>query len=57
MMDLDSIVGALKGKRLDVVEDATGIHRNTLTGLRDGWNKNPTYRVVKALSDYFTAQT
>lgn len=52
MMDLDKIVLALKDKRLDVVEDATGVHRNTLTGLRDGWNQNPTYRVIKALSDY-----
>lgn len=52
MMDLEKIVLALKDRRIDAVEESTGIHRNTLAGLRDGSNKNPTYRVIKALSDY-----
>jgi transcriptional regulator with XRE-family HTH domain len=53
MLTLDKIVGLLKDRRLDIVSDATGIHRNTLSGIRAGKITNPTYETVKRLSEYF----
>lgn len=57
MMTLDKIMSALKDRRLDVVSDATGVHRNTLSAIRSGTVKNPSYATVKALSDYLTGPT
>jgi transcriptional regulator with XRE-family HTH domain len=53
MLTLDKIVGLLKDRRLDIVSDATGVHRNTLSGIRTGKITNPTYETVKRLSEYF----
>lgn len=39
-------------RRLDVVATATGLHRNTISGIRTGKIQNPTYSVIKKLSDY-----
>jgi hypothetical protein len=52
MLDLDEIKSALQDRRLDVVSDATGLHRNTIHGIRSGKVCNPSYDAVKALSDY-----
>lgn len=43
---------ALEDRRLAVVSRETGIHYNTLRSIRDGDNKNPSYRVARLLSDY-----
>jgi transcriptional regulator with XRE-family HTH domain len=56
MMTLDKIMGALADRRLDVVSEATGVHRNTLSAIRSGKLKNPSYATVKAISDYLTGQ-
>lgn len=52
MLDLDEIKAALQDRRLDVVSDATGLHRNTIAGIRSGKVADPSYKAVKALSDY-----
>jgi len=55
MLTLDKIKHALADRRLDVVSKATGIHRNTLSGIRDGRATNPTYDTIRKLSEYFDA--
>lgn len=52
MLDIHQIRDALKDRRLDVVANATGLHRNTVSGIRTGKMQNPSYAAVKALSDY-----
>lgn len=52
MLTLDQIRQSLADRRLDVVSEATGIHRNTLYAIRTGKNQNPRYSIIKALSDY-----
>jgi len=53
MLTLDKIKHLLEDRRLDVVSKATGIHRNTLSGIRDGRATNPTYDTIRKLSEYF----
>ena len=55
MLTLEQIRAALYDRRVDVVAQATGLHYNTVFKVRSGENENPTYRVIKALSDYFEA--
>ena len=55
MLTLEKIKALLADRRLDVVSSATGIHRNTLAGIRDGRAKNPTYDTIRKLSEYFDA--
>lgn len=52
MMTLPSIRDALKDRRLQVVADATGIHYNTLKNIRDNPKANPTWEVLRSVSDY-----
>ena len=52
MLTLDKIMRELRDRRLDIVSGATGVHRNTLSAIRSGAVKNPSYATVKALSDY-----
>ena len=54
MLTIDQIRQALADRRLDVVSEATGVHRNTLGRIRSGEAKNPSYSTVKSLSDYFS---
>lgn len=35
-----------------MVAEATGVHYNTVRSVRDNVDVNPTYKVLKALSDY-----
>ena len=55
MLTLDKIKHLLADRRLDMVSKATGIHRNTLSGIRDGRATNPTYDTIRKLSEYFDA--
>lgn len=55
MMALDKIRALLRDRRLDVVSDATGLHRNTLAYIRDSEGANPTEKTLTALSGYFEA--
>ena len=52
MMYLDEIRAMLADRRLSLVAEATGLHYNTIRIIRDDPNANPTYKAVKALSDY-----
>jgi hypothetical protein len=52
MMTLEKIREALADRRLPIVSEATGLHCNTIRQIRDKPESNPTYNVLKALSDY-----
>lgn len=52
MLTLDQIRAALRDRRLAKVAEATGLHYNTIREVRDNPNANPTYKVIKVLSDY-----
>lgn len=52
MMTKDEIQRLLADRRLDVVSDATGVHRSTIAKIRDGKQENPTVTVLQRLSDY-----
>ena len=54
MKTLDEIRALLQDRRINKVADATGLHRNTITEIRDGIQTNPTLRVMLLLSDYLT---
>jgi hypothetical protein len=52
MMSIEAIRLALRDRRLSMISEATGLHYNTIRGVRDNEAANPSYRVLKALSDY-----
>lgn len=52
MMTLEQIREALRDRRPGLVAEATGLHLNTVREIRDNPDANPTYKVLKALSDY-----
>jgi transcriptional regulator with XRE-family HTH domain len=54
MLKLEDIRKRLEDRRLNMVADATGLHYNTVRNIAAGENTNPTYEVLKALSDYLT---
>lgn len=56
MMTIEEIKQQLSDRRVDVVSQATGVHYNTVYKIKTGKNINPTYNVIKALSDYFEGQ-
>ena len=51
-MELEEIQRLLKDRRLDVVSEATGIHRNTIANIRDGKTPIPTKAHLIALASY-----
>lgn len=57
MLTLDKIRAMLTDRRIDVVSKATGIHRNTVAGVRSGKITNPSYDTVLRLSEYLTGQS
>ena len=56
MMTLGQIQAALKDRRTDKVAEATKLHYNTVREIRDKPDANPTWRVLKALSDYLESE-
>ena len=54
MMTVEQIRRALRDRRPGLVAEATGLHLNTVRKVRDNEDANPTYKVLKALSDYLT---
>jgi transcriptional regulator with XRE-family HTH domain len=54
MLTLEQIRVALQDRRLGLVAESTGLHYNTVRGIASGENVNPTYAVLKAISDYLT---
>jgi len=53
MLTLQEISDRLADRRIPVVAKATGLHYNTIAKVRNGGG-NPSYSVLKALSDYLT---
>jgi hypothetical protein len=53
---LDEIKNLLTDRRIDLIVQATGLHRNTITRIRDGRQANPTYYVMARLDAYFDMQ-
>lgn len=54
MMTLEQIRAALADRRISMVAQATGLHVNTVIEVKNSLQANPTYRVLKALSDYLS---
>ena len=52
MMSLEQIRQALVDRMPGKVAEATGLHYNTIREIRDNPKANPTYKVLKSLSDY-----
>ena len=52
MMILDQIKASLDDRILNVVAEKTGVHRNTIANIKSGKIENPTYYVMRKLSDY-----
>lgn len=52
MMTIQEIRLALRDRRISMVSAVTGLHYNTIKSVRDKASANPSYRVLKALSDY-----
>ena len=56
MMTIEAIRTQLQDLRPARVAEATGLHANTVRDIRDNPNANPTYRALKALSNYMEAR-
>jgi hypothetical protein len=52
MMTIEQIRLALQDRRISMISAATGLHYNTIRAVRDNEDANPSYKVLKALSDY-----
>lgn len=52
MLNLQQIKEALQDRRLDIVSEFTGIHRNTIAAIRSGKAANPSYETIAKLSEY-----
>jgi transcriptional regulator with XRE-family HTH domain len=51
-MDINKMRRLLVDRRLDIVSDATGVHVNTISRIRDGKTENPSYKAFEALRKY-----
>jgi hypothetical protein len=56
MMTIEEIRKQLQDLRPVRVSEATGLHANTVRDIRDNPQANPTYRALKALSDYLESR-
>ena len=54
MLTLIEIQHLLKDRRVSLISEVTGLHYNTIRDVRDNPQANPTHKVLKSLSDYFT---
>jgi transcriptional regulator with XRE-family HTH domain len=52
MLTLEEIQERLRYRRIGIVADTTGINRKTLWAIVSGRTKNPSYGVIRKLSDY-----
>jgi transcriptional regulator with XRE-family HTH domain len=52
MLTLDQIKRKLEDRRIDIVAERTGIHRNTIARIKSGQQANPTYHILQRLSAY-----
>lgn len=56
MLSIEEIRSKLKDRKVTVVSQATGIHKNTIYKIRRGQVTNPELETVKTLSDYLQMQ-
>ena len=54
ILPLEDIRSRLQDRRPFMVAKETGLHVNTIKGIRDDPGANPTYKAIKALSEYLT---
>jgi transcriptional regulator with XRE-family HTH domain len=52
MLSIEQIKEMLKDRNLEVVAERTGLSRQTLSNIRNGKAKSPSYSTVKTISDY-----
>lgn len=57
MLTLEQIQEALKERKLKIVAEKTGLAYDTVRRVAYGHFKEPSYSVVKRLSDYLTGGT
>jgi hypothetical protein len=56
MMTIDDVRRQLKDLRPSRVSEATGLHTNSIRDIRDNPEANPTYKTLKAISDYLESR-
>lgn len=52
LLSIEQIRRRLEPMQLSKVEQATGVHRNTLYAIRNGKNTEPSYQTIRKLSEY-----
>lgn len=52
MLTLEQVVCALRDRRLKSVSESTGLAYDTIWRIARGTAKDPSYAVIKKLSDY-----
>lgn len=57
MLALEQIREMLADRRIDIVASETGLGYTTVREVRSGLQDNPSYKTLKALSDYLEGKT
>lgn len=57
MLTIEKIRELLLDRNLEAVSKATGLSRQTLSSIRSGKAKEPSYNTVKIISDYLEGKT
>jgi transcriptional regulator with XRE-family HTH domain len=52
MLSVEQIKEMLKDRNLEIVAERTGLSRQTLSNIRNGKAKAPSYSTIKTISDY-----
>lgn len=55
MLTIENIRQKLQDRNLEAVAKATGISRQTLSSIKNGKAKMPSYQTIKTISDYLEA--
>jgi transcriptional regulator with XRE-family HTH domain len=53
MLTIEQIRELMHDRSVPIVAELAGVHYNTLLNIKNGANKNPSYEVIKKLSEYF----
>lgn len=56
MLTIGNMRYLLKQSNVRTVSDDTGLSYNTLINIANGTNINPTYKVIKVLTSYFSTE-
>lgn len=55
MLTIEQIKQRLQDRNLEAVARATGVSRQTISSIKNGKAKMPSYQTIKILSDYLLA--